>query len=344
MKKLRILALMDKKLVPPDSIDGLTDEQIAPFRTEFDVVSTLRELGHEVRPLGVSGDLQVIRQGIEESRPHIIFNLLEEFDGEAVYDQNVVSYLEVLHVPYTGCGPRGLMLARDKALCKQVLSYHRVRVPEFTVFPRGRSIRRPRRMKFPLFVKSLNEEASLGISQASLVDDDEKLKERVAFIHDRVGTDAIAERYIHGRELYASVIGNHRLEVFPIWELLFANLPEDAPLIATAKAKWDYKYQEKWGIRSEAAADLSPQLQAEIARLAKRIFRCLGLSGYARIDMRLSPEGHVYVLEANPNPQLALGEDFAESAHAVGVSYEALLQRIINLGLRRSAQSAPAHV
>ncbi len=336
MKKLRILALMDKSLVPPDSIEGLTPDQIAPFKTEYDVVSTLRAIGHDVLPLGISNDLGVIRHAVEEQKPQVVFNLLEEFAGEAVYDQNVVSYLELIGLAYTGCCPRGLMLARDKALSKQVLAYHRIRVPECAVFVRGRAIRRPARLNFPLFVKSLNEEASLGISQASLVDDDAKFAERVAFIHERVKTDAIAERFIDGRELYVGVMGNHRLDVFPIWELLFTKMPEDAPRIATAKVKWDRRYQEKWGIRSESAKDLAAGLPERIRRIAKRIYRCLDLTGYARIDLRLSPDGDLYVLEANPNPQLARGEDFADSARAAGLSYEVLLQRIVMLGLRRA--------
>lgn len=338
MKKLRVLAMMHADLVPPDTIDGLADTEIAPFKTEFDVVSTLRELGHEVRPLGVLSDLAVIREAIAEWKPDIVFNLLEEFDGLATYDQHVVSYLELLRVPYTGCGPRGLMLARDKALSKQILHYHRIQVPDFAVFPRRRAIRRPRRLRFPLFVKSLVEEASLGISKASIVENDEQLVERVRFIHQRIGTDAIAEQYIEGREVYAGIMGDVRLKVFPTWELLFTKMPEDGPRIATRKAKWDYAYQKKWGIISKQADNLPEGMDALIPRIAKRIYRCLGLDGYARMDMRLSNDGQIYVLEANPNPQLAYGEDFAESAEKDGVDYADLLQRIINIGLRRSAR------
>jgi D-alanine-D-alanine ligase len=298
-------------------------------------------MGHEVLPLGVRDDLSVIRNTIQEWRPDITFNLLEEFDGIAMYDQNVVSYLELLRIPYTGCSPRGLMLARDKALSKQILSYHRIRVPDFAVFPIGRKVRRPRRLRFPLFVKSLVEEASLGISQASLVEDDAKLHERVAFVHERLGTDAIVEEYIEGRELYAGILGNLRLQVFPIWELLFTKMPDDAPRIATRKVKWDYEYQKKWGIVSQEASNLPSGLVDKICHLAKRIYRILGLNGYARMDLRLSAGGELYVLEANPNPQIAYGEDFAESAEKAGLDYPDLLQRILNLGLRRGARPQP---
>ena len=214
MRRLRILVLMHKDLVPPEQLNG-QDLEAAAWKTEYDVVSTLRKLGHEVRALGVKSDLEVIRAAVEDWKPHIAFNLLEEFDGMAVYDQNVVSYLELMRIPYTGCNPRGLMLARDKALAKQVMSYHRIPYPEFMVVPLHRMVRRPKYLPFPLIVKSVSEEASLGISQASIVEDDEKLRERVAFIHDNVGTGALVERYIEGRELYVGVMGNAAFASLP---------------------------------------------------------------------------------------------------------------------------------
>ncbi len=335
MRKLRVLALMHKDFVPPASIEGMSAQEIAPFKTEYDVTAALHKLDHDVHPLGVSSDLAVIREAIEGFKPDIVFNLLEEFDSEAVFDQNVVSYLELLRVPFTGCSPRGLILARDKALSKQILSYHRIPVPQFAVYSLGRVVRRPKRLALPLFVKSLNEDASLGISQASIVEDDEGLLERVRFIHERVGTDAIAEQYIEGREFYVGVMGNQRLAVLPIWELLFTKAPEHVPRIATAKAKWDLKYQEKQGIVTQAAADLPAGADVAIPRLVKRVYRSLGMDGYGRIDLRMNAEGRVYVIEANPNPQLAHGEDFADSAHAAGIEYEELVQRILNLGLAR---------
>ena len=333
MRKLRILVLMHEDLVPPDQLNG-HDLRKAGWKTEYDVVSTLRKLGHDVHPLGVRSDLGVIRTAIEEWRPHIAFNLLEEFDGVSVYDQNVVSYLELLHVPYTGCNPRGLMLARDKALTKKVLSYHRIPYPDFMVVPQGRSAKRPKELAFPLIVKSVSEEASLGISQASIVEDDEKLKERIAFIHQSVGTGALVERYIEGREFYVGILGNGHLQVLPVWELIMDRLPEDARRIATQRVKWSRKYQDKYGITSQEAKNLPDGKAEEIQHLAKRVYRALGLSGYARIDVRMDAEGKVYVLEAKPNPQIAHEEDFADSAEKADYSYKDLLQELLNVGLR----------
>jgi D-alanine-D-alanine ligase len=332
MKPLRVLALMHEDLVPPDD-PGDADMLEVPWKTEFDVVSTLREMGHEVRALGVRSDLRVVREAIEEWQPQIAFNLLEEFDGVATYDQNVVAYLELLRVPYTGCNPRGLMLSRDKALSKKVLAYHRIPCPDFAVFPIGRTVRRPRRLSFPLIVKSLTEDASLGIAQASVVESDEKLKERVAFVHESVGTSAIVERYVEGRELYVAVVGNRRLHVFPVWELRMDGLPEEARPIATQRLKLSRPYQKKYGIQWGEARGLPDPVTRRVQELAKRIYRTLGLSGYARIDFRLDAAQSAYVLEANPNPEIAAGEELAASAELAGVSYKGLLQQILSLGL-----------
>lgn len=337
MRRLRILLLTHEGQIPPDSLDGLSDEDAASFRTEFDVVQGLRGLGHEVHPLAVQDDLAPIRAAIREFEPHIAFNLLLEFHGVGVYEAHVISWLELLKVPYTGSNPRGLLLARDKGLSKKILAFHRIPVPRFGVFRKGRRLRMPKRLEFPLIVKSAVEEASLGISQASIVHDEEKLRERVAFVHDRIGSDAIAEEYIAGRELTIGVLGNERLQTFPIWEMDFGSLPEGNEPIATARIKWNLAYQDEIGLRTDRARGLDPALEERIARLAKRAYRALDLSGFARMDLRLSEEGKVYLLEANPNPDLRALEDFASGAQAAGLSYPELLQRILGLGLRYRA-------
>ncbi len=332
-RKLRVLVLMHEDLVPPVSVEGYSDKQIADWATEYDVVSGLQRQGHEVYMLGVGSDLGLIRDAFSELNPHIAFNLLVHFHGVAVYDQHVVSYIELLRKSYTGCNPRGLMLARDKALSKQLMHLHRIKVPRFHVYPVGRKVRAPNRLRFPLLVKSVNEEASLGISQASVVTNDVKLRERVAFMHETFNVDVIVEEYIDGRELYIGVLGNQRLQTFPVWELPLSQLPDHAPKIATRKVKWDVAYQQKYQIATGRARDLPDGAEAHIARMAKRIYRVLNLSGYARIDLRLANDGEVFVLEANPNPDLKYGEDFAESGAAMGLDYPELLQRILSLGL-----------
>jgi len=339
VKKLRVLALVHKALVPPEDVTGI-DVAEAEWKTEFDVVHTLRGLGHDVLPVGVEADLGPIRDAVRDFRPDIAFNLLEAFDEIVTWDQNVVAYLELLKVPYTGCNSRGLMLGRDKSLTKKLLAYHRIAVPQFAIVPLGRRLRRPKRLAFPLIVKSLTLDASIGISQASVVDGDEKLAERVRFIHDSLGTDAIVESYIEGRELYVGILGNQRLKALPVWELSFAQMPEEARRIATERLKWSLAYREKHRIMSDEAKELPPGIGERIQAICKRVYQILLMSGYGRIDLRLTDSGRIYVIEANPNPQLAYGEDFAESAERAGIHYGPLLQRIVNLGLRWEPSAA----
>jgi D-alanine-D-alanine ligase len=335
--KRRVLLLCHEELVPPDSIQGLSDEEIKDFRTEFDVLSTLRDLGHEAEALGLDEDIDAIRRACLEYRPDLCFNLVVEFHGAANYDQHVVSHLELLRQDYTGCNPLGLTLARDKALSKKILTWEGLPVPHFGVFPKGRRTKRPPGLELPLFVKSVNEEASLGISRKSIVRTDAALQERVAYVHETVGTDAIAEEYIEGREFYVGVLGNTRLETFPVWELHIPNLPEGAPRIATRRMKWDLAYQKKMGVRNRRA-DLDARTEAEMAAVAKKVYRALRLSGYARLDVRMRPDGRFYVLEANPNPDLTFGEDFAETAEAAGICYEELIDRLLKLGVDYRAE------
>jgi D-alanine-D-alanine ligase len=330
MKKHRVLLLTHKDLVPKEGIP-IADVDPA-WRMEWDVVTTLRRRGHELRVIGVHDDLTPIRSSIEEFKPTIVFNLLEAFDNIGVFDQNVVSYLELLRVPYTGCNPRGLTLARDKALARKLLAYHRIPSPDFKVVPLGKSPVLPKWLGFPLIVKSLTYEASIGISQASVVANQEQLEKRVKFIHDTLFTPAIVEQFVEGRELYVGVLGNHRLRVLPVWEMSFTNMPADNWRIATERVKWNVAYQKKHGIDT-AEAKLEDGVAAKIQHLAKRAYRALELSGYARFDFRMDEAGNPHVIEANPNPQLAKAEDFAQSAIRSKTSYSRLLERIMALGL-----------
>jgi len=338
MKRLRVLMVVHQSLIPPESVDGYTDQQIDEWRTEYDVITTLRAVGHEVGVQGVLDSLTALRVMISEWRPDVVFNLLEEFNGIVTYDQHVVAFLELLRQPYTGCNPRGLLLSRDKPLSKQLLSYHRIPTPQFAVLPKGRVFRVPAKLRYPLFVKSATEDASLGIAQASLVDSAQQLQERVAFMHEQVGTDVLVEEYIPGRELYVGMLGNDRLTRLPVWEMHFGNMADGQTGIATRKVKWDRRYQARHGITRSAASDLPPGLEAQLDKLSRRIFRSLGLSGYARMDFRVRPDGRVFVLEANANPCLAAAEDYARSAQSAGIDYPELVQRIVSLGLNYKAE------
>jgi len=333
VKRYRILLMTHEQLVPPDEIDGLSEAEIDRFRTEYNVYSTLYNLGHHVHVIGIGDQLTDLRSKIRDWKPHVVFNLLEEFSGIAMYDHHVVAFLELLRQRYTGCNPRGLMLSRDKVLTKQILAWHRVATPAFHLFPFGRRFVEPRKLKFPLFVKSATEDASIGISQASIVEDMDSLRERVTFIHDQVQSDALVEEYIDGRELYVGVLGNTRVTTLPVWEINFGTLSNAQAGIATRKVKWDRKYQQKHGISTGPAGDFDEGQLDRLARLSKRIYRALHISGYARLDFRMREDGKVFLLEANANPDLTYGEDFSAAAASAGIDYDSLIMRIVNLGL-----------
>lgn len=332
-RKLKILALFDA--VAPTTMDqDLGPElQTSDWKTEAHVLGALRELGHTVEYLAIFDDLNLLQQKLETFTPDIIFNLADQFRNNRAFDQGIAAYLELHGLPFTGCGSTGLTLCKHKAISKKILGYHRIRVPDFTVITRGKRCARPARLKFPLLVKPLKEEASYGIAQASFVANDEQLRERVQFIHNSFDCDVIAEEYIAGRELYVSLLGNHRLEVFPVRELVFQAVP-DEPKIATYRAKWDEEYRRKWGLQNQFAEDLEAGLARAITQTSRRIYHLLTIDGYARLDLRVTPQHEIYFIEANPNPILAADEDFAQSAQRAGLSYPQLIERIIRTGLK----------
>ncbi len=332
MKKLPILVLLHKKLIPPENIDesNLKREKV-PWKTEYDIISNLKKMGHDVAPLGIDSDLRVIRTAIFSFKPTIIFNLLEEFDGEALFDQNVVSYLELLKVSYTGCNPRGLIIARDKALAKKILIYHKINTPRFEVFPMNKANKSITDMKYPMIVKCLNEEASLGIAQASIVHSKEKLIERIDYINKKMQLSAIAEEFIEGREFSVGILGNHKLEVMPIWELKFKNSKNPQRELYTASAKFNEQYRKQKGITNQKA-DISDRLAKKIIDTCKETYKILNLSGYARIDLRVDDNEDIFILEANPNPDISIDDEFATSAKYAGINYQELLEKVIKLG------------
>lgn len=330
--KLRVIMLADEKLLPQGELKDFTPKQRELRKTEFDVKEAIESLGHEVYSIGVSDDLATIRGAIDAHKPHIAFNLVEEFGGLGHFDAHVVGYLELRKQPYTGCNPRGLMLARDKALTKKILAFHGLNVPGFAVFPRRRRAGRIDGLSFPLFVKSLTEEGSVGISSASIVQNEDKLKERVEFIHRTTKSTALVEEFVDGREIYVGVMGNDRVTVLPPWEFAMTKNASGKPLVASDRAKWDPQYQQQVGLKT-GPARLSRKMQAMLTDTSKEIYRLLGMSGYARLDYRLTEDGRAYLLEANPNPQIAKDEDFAQSAKHVGINYPELIEQLMRYGM-----------
>jgi len=332
-RKLKVLALFDA--MSPESLqhDLKTYLEVEERKTEADVLKALGELGHAVEHLAIFDDLDVLRQKLQAFEPNVIFNLADQFKNNRGFDQNIAAFLAMHGIPFTGCGSTGMMLCRHKGISKKILGYHRIHVPGFVTIARGKRIGRPKQLRFPILVKPLKEQASLGISQASFVENDDQFRERVQFIHEKFDNDVIAEEYIEGRELYVSIMGNHKLQVFPIRELVFREVPPDEPKIATYRAKWDEEYRKKWGLENRFAEGLEPALHTQIVQTCKRIYRLLTIDGYARIDLRLTRNNELYFIEANPNPMLADGEDFALSGQRAGLKYADLIDRILRLAL-----------
>ena len=337
-KKRKVLALFDA--AGPTTLDQDLSQELKTkdWETEANVVEALTALGHPCEHVAIFDDTDVIRQKLESFQPEIIFNLADQFKNNRAFDQNIVSFLELQDVPFTGCGSMGLTLCKHKGISKKILSYHRIRVPEFAILHRGKRIVRPKRLSFPVFIKPLKEEASYGIAQASFVESDEEFRQRVLFVHEKFEQDAIAEEYIEGRELYVSLLGNHRLQVFPIRELIFQQVPPEEPKFATYKAKWDEEYRKRWGIVNAFATQLEAGLARRIGNVCRKIYRLLAIDGYARLDLRLTAENEVVFIEANPNPILARQEDFAQAAEQSNLPYPQLIERIMHLGRTASRE------
>ena len=334
MKKSHILILFDTDAEPPAGQDYTRQVESAD-EAEFDVARALKAVGHDVRLFGFRNDLDALVAGLRAEPADVVFNLSERFRNQSALDYGVAALLEMLDLPYTGASAEGLMLARNKALTKMVLAYQGLRIPHFFVCPRGQAVQRPSDVRFPLIVKPLDEDASVGIAHRSVVRDDEALSERVSFIHTRHNTSAIVEEFIAGRELYVGVIGNDPPRALPPIEMVFGEDTSEENRIATFKAKWSHKFRESHGIQNCIATNLSRDLLDRLADVAVRTYRAAGLRDYGRIDVRLAHDDEIYVVEANPNPYLADGEDLAWAAEEGGEPYQRLIDNVAEMALAR---------
>jgi D-alanine-D-alanine ligase len=336
---MRILVLFDTDMDPPAGQD-YSKQLESSEEAEFDVARALLGLGHEVRLFGFRSDVDALVAGLRADPVDVVFNLTERFRNLSALDYGVAAVLEMMDLPYTGASAAGLLLARDKALTKMVLAYQGLRIPHFFVCPRGQDLQRPSDVRFPLIVKPLDEDASVGIAQRSVVRDDAALAERVSFIHTRHSTDAIVEEFIAGRELYVGVIGNDPPRALPPIEMVFAQDSSEESRIATFKAKWSHKYREARGIENRIATNLSKELLDRLAEVAVRTYQAAGLRDYGRIDVRLAHDDEIYIVEANPNPYLADGEDLAWAAEEGGDLYPQLIQKVAEMAAARKKPQA----
>ncbi|MBI2606762.1 MAG: ATP-grasp domain-containing protein [Deltaproteobacteria bacterium] len=330
-KPLKLLLLFDIGEKPPENQDFTEIFKHDDWKPEVLLVRALKNLGHDVKPFGLFDDIRPLIDEVTRDRPDLVFNQCEAFRGGRQHEPNAASLLELLDLKYTGASAHALQICKDKSLTKKILSFHRIRVPRFVVSKKARPLRKLPGFAFPAFTKPLKLEASEGIAQMSFADNEKDALDRVRFIHESLGTDAIVEEYIEGRELYVGVLGNERLKILPTRELFFAQVPDGEPKFATFKAKWDDNYRKKWGIKGGAAKPIAPKAEKHLADVSRKIYQLFQVRGFARIDFRLTPADEIVFLEANPNPSLAKDDDFALAAEKAGITYEQLLEQIIAL-------------
>ncbi len=307
--------------------------------TEYDdvvpqVVEALRKAKHRPSVQGVHADLGRMIGGLKRRRPDLVFNLVEMFDKKMMGDVEVAGVLDLLGIPYTGGGPAELSLRVDKGLAKKVLAFDEIRYPDFAVFAPD-SLETGGNLRFPLFVKPLKADASIGIGADSLVRNAADLMDRVARIHKKHRDAALAEEYIEGREFYVGVLGNREPVAFRPIEMDFSGLPDGAPRILDFKAKFAKNSPEYKGTRP-VVADLPDELRARLQKVALDAYRALRVRDYGRVDLRLTESGEIYVIEVNANCYLERESEFAAAAAASGIDYPTLIGRIVELARERS--------
>jgi D-alanine-D-alanine ligase len=285
--------------------------------------------------MAVYDDALAVVEKVRDIAPDVVFNLCESFFNDRVHEPNIPALLELLRVPYTGAGPDSLLLCKDKQLTNTLLVYHHIHVPRSVVSLKRTPRRSLRGFCFPAFVKPLGQESSEGIAKASFGRNEKDTIERTRFLHASLGCDVLIEEYIEGRELYVGVLGNRKPTVLPTRELFFDDVPETEPRFATSRVKWDGEYRYKWGIRNGPAAPLPNAIEKKMPEFARRVYALMKIKGAGRFDLRLTPAGELVFIEANPNPSLARGDDFARSAMSAGIDYESLIQRILDLSRMR---------
>ncbi len=335
---MRIAVVFDTPYVGWEDEDFKREVEARVEEAEYEVAEALMAYGHDVLMVGVHHDFQHMLDRLRAFEPAMVFNCAEAFHDNPRLDYLFPALLEAEGYRHSGAQPLALLTTRNKALSKKVLAYDGIRVPGFVTYRLSEEVAdHPRDLVYPLIVKPLQEDASAGISQASVVADVDSLAERVRFVHERFGQPAIAEEFVEGRELYVGMLGNgERLDILPIIEMVFdkdANKPEER--IATKLAKWDEPYRERRGIRNVFARPISQLARTRIEDACRTAFRALWLQDYGRLDVRLTSEDEVWVLEANANPFISFGHDLANAAEKAGLDFYAFINRIVDEALQR---------
>jgi D-alanine-D-alanine ligase len=303
-----------------------------------EIFDALGKLGHEPSYYVLDGRPQSL-YGLGKCGADLVFNLTESYAGDDTKEMNVAAYMDLLGLPYTGAGPHAHFLAQDKATAKKMFHFHEIRTPFFATAYRG-NIDHAHDVKFPLIVKPQSEDGSIGIDAAAVVTGVKELMERVEYVQNEFDSPALIEEYIEGREIYASILGSYeKTEVLPLIELDLSKLPEGTPKIASRDVKFETESRAYKLTKSQIAEDLDEATVQKLSETALAAYRAVKLRDYGRIDMRLTSEGEVYVIEANPNPWLSSRHEFAMAAKKSGRSYTQLIGEIVDMALERTRRT-----
>ncbi|MFO1469579.1 MAG: ATP-grasp domain-containing protein [Turneriella sp.] len=334
-KKMKILVAFDYPVMPPKNGDYAAQLSAEDWRPIRNVSEAITRLGHEAILQGVFDNIMPLITTVRRRKPDLVFNLLETFKQERKYEGALAGLFDLLQVPYTGCSAAALTICRNKQYTKQLLSQYEILIPKSVLFPRGKTNRSVKDLRFPVIVKPLGLEGSDGISQASFVEDEKACVERVKTLHETYEVDAIAEEYIEGREIYAGVLGLDKLTALPLRQRAVHKFSRRPAKFATFHAKWNPEFRKKWGIKNTFAKGIDEKVESEIENISKTAFRALGLSGFARLYLRLTDKNEVYVIEVNPNPNIANDDEIAYAAQRLGISYDQLIQKLVDYGKRK---------
>ncbi len=304
-----------------------------PLLDREEIHEALTKLGHTPSYLVLDGtDASLV--ALAKCRADLVFNLTESYAGDDTKDMNLAAYLDLLDLPYTGAGPYGLYLAQNKPLAKKIFHFHDIRTPFFAVSYKGLTDH-VHDIAFPLIVKPQSEDGSIGIDAGSVVNSVKELMERIHYIHEQFDSPALIEEYIEGREIYAAILGNNQPEALALVELDLSKLPEGTPKIAGTEVKWEKDSEAYKKTRSAIAEDLDEETTENLKQTAVAAYQALQLRDYGRIDMRLTPDGKIYVIEGNPNPWLSSGAEFAMAVRKSGRTYAQAMGEIVDLALAR---------
>jgi D-alanine-D-alanine ligase len=298
------------------------------------VAAALKENGHEVDILAVHDDLRALVDGLSERKPDLVFNLMETFGKTLWGAVGLVGLLDIIGIPYTGVGPGEMYLQEDKAITKKILAFERIAYPDFAVFSIDADLETGGNLRFPLFVKPLRLDASIGINGKSVVRSTKELMSRVAAIH-KLKDSALVEEFIEGREFFVGVIGNNKPRALPIIEVDFSGLPDDMPKVLDSRAKWNKRSVEYKGTKSIFPSELPDELRARLEQVAVSAYRALRVREYGRVDLRMAETGEIFVLEVNASCYLEKSSEFAMAAEKAGITYPQLVQQIVDLTLER---------